>query len=72
MLQTIEGRTVFVVDFDTMPELPITGEGEEDPYARALTDAILTGQITEPGKYGIEIDAGNSFFYRYDVYAINE
>ena len=25
MLQVIEGKKVYVVDFDTMPELPITG-----------------------------------------------
>lgn len=58
MLQTVDGRDdVFVVDFDAMPELPITwNTNEEKPYALALAHAIQTGQITKPGKYGIIID----------------
>lgn len=82
MLQIIEGKSIYVVDFDTMPQLPITGLTEEetiyqnmlsmargfinanfDPdypktgeYAKILTEAIETGIITEPGKYGIYID----------------
>jgi hypothetical protein len=83
MLQVIEGKTVEVVDFDTMPELPITGLTDSETrdrqivsalmgfekaleflntrmtYAQALTDAIKTGFITEPGKYGIELHHTN-------------
>lgn len=55
MLQIVDGRQVYVVDFDAMPELPITGVGEEIPFARALTAAIESGLISEPGKYGIEV-----------------
>lgn len=71
MLQTVAGREVFVVDFDTMPELPITGVGEEEPYARALTAAIEDGVITEPGKYGIHVsDRSNRLVW--NVYRIEE
>ena len=89
MLQVIEGKTVFVVDFDTMPELPVTGLTPEEQvyedmlyaasyphgpsatlaklcgstltYAQALTNAIETGIITEPGKYGIQKKPLNSY-----------
>lgn len=35
MMQTIAGKTVYVVEFDTMPELPITGltERESEYYS---------------------------------------
>jgi hypothetical protein len=56
MLQVIDGTQVFVVDFDTVPELPIRWANDtEKPYAMALGAAIATGVITEPGKYGIEV-----------------
>jgi hypothetical protein len=54
MLQVVDGHEVFVVDFDELPQLPITWDKPEDePYARCLDNAIRTGVITEPGKYGI-------------------
>jgi hypothetical protein len=57
MLRTIGHLDVFVVEFDTMPVLPITWTTEEEkPYALALARAIHEGQITEPGKYGIHVD----------------
>ena len=56
MLQMVEGEVGYVVEFDTMPELPITGAGMEGYYAEALTQAIVTGTVTEPGKYFIIID----------------
>lgn len=38
MLQIIEGKMVYVVEFDTMPELPIKGlTAEEEPYERLLS-----------------------------------
>lgn len=55
-LQELNGRTVYVVEFDSMPELPITGVGVEQKYAEALTQAFLRGLISKPGKYGIWID----------------
>lgn len=74
MLQTVDGREVYVVDFDTMPELPITWETpEEEPYARCLTAVIEDKVITEPGKYGIEVKYDkeeNEKFY--SVYRIEE
>lgn len=72
MLQTVDGREVYVVEFDTMPELPITWmTQEEEPYARALAAAIHNKVVTEPGKYGVHIDhdADGKF---YKIYRIEE
>ena len=98
MHQVIGGKSVYVVDFDTMPELPITGltQGEaayKNPlagaaggldrvystlggramsrptYAQALTNAIETGIITEPGKYGIYLVPGTA---DYEIHKIIE
>lgn len=87
MYQTIKGKTVYVVDFDTMPELPITGltTGEkaydvltkhpctglryDGSIAQALTSAIETGVITEPGKYGVHLVPGT---LDYEIYKIIE
>ena len=93
MQQVIDGKVVEVVDFDTMPELPITGLTPEEAherfvtsalmgfeksiefmstritYAQALTDAIKTGFITEPGKYGITLYHAKR---QYDVFKIVE
>ena len=56
MLQIVDGQEVFVVEFDTMPALPITwNTPEEKPYALALQAAIQDGVITEPGKYGLAV-----------------
>ncbi len=63
-IQNIRGVEVYVVDFNVMPTLPITGEGEERAYAQALTSAIASGLIAKPGKYGIELT--------YQIYTINE
>lgn len=65
MVQRIEGKEVYVVNFDTMPELPITASTlDEAPYALALETAIRGGIITEPGKYGIHLDGTNYTIYR--------
>jgi hypothetical protein len=57
MLQTVDGKEVFIVEFETMPELPINWATEEEkPYALALAIAISTGVINKPGKYGLEVD----------------
>ena len=94
MYQQIQGIWMEVVDFDTMPELPITGltEAEEkydsllamargfvnrifDPNSKtpgrtalALTNAIETGIITEPGKYGIHFTSPDD----YQIYKITD
>lgn len=69
-LQTIHGVTLFIVDFDTMPELPITWSTEEEmPYAIALGRAIENGQITEPGKYGISVDIDTD---TYNIWSIKD
>ena len=94
MLQNIAGKMVEVVEFDTMPELPITGRtaseqayisltdcfshgpygtlasttrGMTITYAQALTDAIETGIITEPGKYGIELLPAINSYHIYKI-----
>jgi hypothetical protein len=98
MYQMIGRKSVYVVDFDTMPELPITGltEGEKVyekaidgasfpqgsfwtlagmfagrklTIAEALTDALETGVITEPGKYGVHLVPGKA---EYEIFTINE
>jgi hypothetical protein len=70
MLQTVAGRLVYVVEIKVWPpELPITGVGMEQKYARSLTLAIIRGQIPGPGKYAIEVDFQNN---RYDVFRIDE
>lgn len=57
MLQKIEGKLVYVVEFDTLPDLPITWEKpEEEPYARCLQQALEQGVITDPGKYSIKLE----------------
>lgn len=72
MLQTIEGKEVYIVEFDEVPELPITGvTKEEQLYGVALARAIQTGTIAEPGKYGITIqDTDDELLW--DVYRIYE
>ncbi len=73
MLQTVANREVFVVEFDTMPALPITwNTPEEKPYAQSLDDAIRVGTITEPGKYGIEITSTDEHRVYYDIHLIEE
>ena len=95
MYQIVDGLPVEVVEFDTMPELPITGLTEHEakyerllslargfkhesfdpkyprtgPTAEALHHAIETGQITEPGKYGIHILPGAK---TYEIHKIIE
>jgi hypothetical protein len=73
MLQNIEGRNVYVVDLDELPVtmLPIH-DGDNRllrPYADALDDAIRNGIVTQPGKYGIWI---NAFGTRYEIFRIVE
>lgn len=72
MLQTVDGYEVFVVEFDTLPELPITWEKEEEKsFALALGAALVTGVITEPGKYGIHIPADEKPML-YSIFEIKE
>ncbi len=87
MHQMIENKSVYVVEFDVMPELPIIGltQGElayaaltlnhgDSPflrsrgnYAKALTNAIENGIITEPGKYGIHLVPGTNDYEIYNI-----
>lgn len=73
MLQTIDGRKVYVAEFDEIPELPITWDTpEEEPYARCLDNAIRTQVITKPGKYGIYVTVGADEKLTYHIYTIKE
>lgn len=73
MLQTIHGVTMFIVEFDTMPELPITWSNEtEKPYALALGAAIATGIVTEPGKYGITVQGDVETNMDYNIWSIKD
>jgi len=59
-LQNIDGIDVYVVDFDTLPQLPITWDDEEEkPYAQALDIAIRGRLVAEPGKYAIHVYDAN-------------
>lgn len=72
MLQTVDGREVFVVDFDTVPQPPITWATEEEkPYALALDSAIREKLVTEPGKYGIHVTNEVDRII-YNIFHINE
>ena len=73
MLQMIENDQYYVVDFDTMPELPVQGSTvREMLYAQALTRAIVDGVITMPGKYAIHVTVGDDMKIDYKIYAITE
>lgn len=74
MLQIVEGREVYVVEFDTVPDLPITGDGEETIYAQILDQAIRDGVIKEPGKYGLALNTPTvpETNLSYTVYVIND
>lgn len=70
MLQTVDGRYGYVVEFDEVPALPITyAKDEEKPYALALAAAIHTKELTKPGKYMLVIsDNGQD----YEIFTITE
>ena len=68
MLQTVDGRYGYVVEFDEVPALPITwSKRREEPYARALAHAIHDKQITKGGKYMIVITDDV-----FEIFTINE
>lgn len=71
-LQTIDGKLGYVVEFEELPPLPVTGVGLERPYAEALTDAILNRVITEGGKYFIRFTMARAELFRYEIDRIIE
>lgn len=73
MFQKIHGLDIYVVEFDVMPELPITWATEDErPYALALARALHNGTISKPGKYGIYIIEDDGFKITWGVYKIVE
>lgn len=73
-LQYINNELGYVVEFESLPALPVTGIGYEMPYAEALTDAIRYGVITTGGKYFIKFTASaNDFSWaKYEVSKIED
>lgn len=84
MLTTLDNKPVYVVDLKEIPETPIMGfisvveeyyiklvepYRTRSRYAEALSKAIETGIITEPGKYAIYLVPGKDLF---EVYTISE
>jgi len=67
MIQIIDDKAVYVVEFTSMPELPIVGTGMDQYYAQALTSAIRQGIIKYPGKYGIEVDFNTMQWHAYEL-----
>lgn len=69
-LQYIDDKWGYVVEFETLPALPITGMDSTDGiYATALELAITRGSITTGGKYFILIsEDGES----YQIFRIDE
>lgn len=68
MLQTVDGKYGYVVEFEDVPALPITySKRKEKLYALALSRAIHEKQITKPGKYMIVINDDN-----YEIFTLNE
>jgi hypothetical protein len=61
---------MFVVDLPVLPKLPIHdgGASELKPYAEALTTAIETGIVKEPGKYAIDFITATDW----KIYTVNE
>ena len=71
-LQTINEQIGYVVEFEELPELPVTGHHYEKPYAEALTDAIEHGVITEGGKYFIHFTDLVGQWARYEVAKVTD
>lgn len=70
LTQIVDGTELYIVDLKTVP-LPNTwGFGREQDYAAALNQAIITGVIREPGKYGIHLSTDGTG--RWNVYRIIE
>ena len=74
MLHRIDGIDVYVVEFKTIPELPITPGADPElwPYADALSQAIQTNVITEGGKYGIHVVMTSPLSFDWKVFNIHE
>ncbi len=59
MFQIVDGTYGYAVDLKEIPPLPISDDGCPGlkDYAFALTKAIQTGVVKEPGKYLITVNA---------------
>lgn len=52
MHQVIGGKSVYVVEFDTMPEMPITGLTEVEAKTRDIMRRLLGDQVRNFGTAG--------------------
>lgn len=68
----IDGKIGYVVEFEELPKLPVTGYFLEKPYAEALTDAIENRVITEGGKYFISFTQQAGIYAKYVVLKVIE
>lgn len=73
MLQNVDGKLVYVVVITEPPLTLLPVYSDENrflrPYADALDDAIRSGIVKDPGKYGIWM---NLLRTRYEIYKIVE
>lgn len=60
MNHTINGKSVYVLQFNKLPNKPMFGEGEVALYATAINISIADGTITEPGSYAVELTRDGS------------
>ena len=70
LTQIVDGMDMYVVDLKTVPTPNTWGFGREQDYAAALNNAIITGVISKPGKYGIRLLTDGTG--RYHIYKIIE
>jgi hypothetical protein len=71
MLDTVEGKEVYVVDItdkDWPLSLPIYGHNpEEQLYAEILVEAVQKGVIQGPGKYGLHMNHEANYWTVYKI-----
>jgi len=73
MFQFINGQYGYVVELgEKFPPLPVTGVGDEIPFAAALTNSIQNGTIKEPGKYFIHFTNDDLTSLNYEVSRVYE
>lgn len=61
MHQIIDGKSVYVVEFDTMPELPITGLTEGEKPLHAYEDIVR--KVAGPNLNGLLINTEKGITY---------
>jgi hypothetical protein len=72
MLQSVDGKLLYIVNLQAIPRLPINSldDPKLKPYADALTQAIERRIVKEPGQYGIEVYMDESREFKWNIYQI--